>query len=110
MFELCALYTSVRCRVLTTGPYADLYCALRWNYRATDKLNCWQRHDSLKLIRSSLIQVSRADRSVFLRPVDWGPAEGTDRLIDVSPLALSILNCNTDDIVTVQFTGHIVLR
>ncbi len=70
-----------------------LYCAMRWDY---DEYHPYE-------LQRLLVRVSvPSGKFVFLRPVDWGPNIDTNRLIDVSPLALTLLSAKTDDVVEVD--------
>jgi hypothetical protein len=69
------------------------YCAMRWNYKVTPK----------NILRRAFVQISPVKISpggktlVIARPFDWGPAESTRRLIDVSHSVLQDLALKTDD-------------
>ncbi len=66
-----------------------LYCACRWQYDQTPKA----------VLRHSVMRINKvgSDKHVLARPVDFGPAEWTKRLIDVSPGVMKALDLKTDD-------------
>lgn len=66
------------------------YCACRWDYKITPK----------PILRRSLVMISANGKRLFARPVDWGPHEDTERLIDCSPSVLQELGVKTDDTVS----------
>lgn len=69
-----------------------MYCAMRWNYDITPK----------DILRQSLVEcwpLTHPDRRIDLRPADAGPAQDTERLIDVSFGALQAMGVTTDDVV-----------
>lgn len=68
---------------------AALYIAMRWNYQETPR----------KLLRKSRVKLMANGRTVYARPADWGPDEGTGRVADLSPAAASGLGVETDDVV-----------
>lgn len=71
-----------------------LYCAMRWNYRATPQ----------HVLRRSQVKIWMPDapgKYVLASPVDWGPNERLNRLIDVSPRAMMSLAAKTDNVVAV---------
>ena len=49
--ETCALYPNLRCRELGTGDKIDLYCAMRWDYAATQRKLKTSRANALEYIR-----------------------------------------------------------
>jgi len=68
------------------------YCAMRWDYSQTSR----------EVLRNSFVNVRANGKSILARPCDYGPAPETNRLIDLSPGALSALSCKTDDTVSVE--------
>ena len=85
------------------NPFA-LYCACRWKDFGITR----------EQARNGLIKVTTlAGKSVIVRPVDFGPGDGTvvdgqqtqdtGRIIDLSTGALLILCAHTDNIVTVEW-------
>ena len=70
-----------------------LYCAMRFDYSKTPK----------SVLRMSEVMVTYGDRTVKVKPCDWGPHEDTGRIIDLSPGTFSDLGLNymkdTDKIV-----------
>lgn len=73
------------------------YCACRWDYDITPK----------DLLRKCLLQISFKDKKVICSPVDWGPAESTNRIVDMSFGAMTALGCQTEDVVQIMlFQPH----
>ena len=70
-----------------------LYCAMRWDYSKTSK-------SFLRMNKVTVTSV-RTGESVLAQPVDWGPNENTNRIIDLSPAILKTLQLNTNDVVRV---------
>lgn len=68
------------------------YVACRWNYAATSK----------EALRWAVARVTAKGRTVWCRPVDWGPAEWTGKAVDLSPGAARTLGVVTGDVVSVQ--------
>jgi N-acetylmuramoyl-L-alanine amidase len=76
------------------NPYVH-YFAMRFDYDETPKS---QLPDLMALIRNP-----KTGFAVTAFPADWGPHEGTGRLIDVSPGVMVDLGLATDDTVEVTF-------
>jgi len=108
--ERLALYPTVRARELDRPLYDPGYCAMRWNYTKTQENLKLSREDTLDKIRAAEITVSFRHREVTLIPVDWGPAESTGRIIDVSPVAMKALGCDTDDVVEIELPDWLELQ
>lgn len=69
------------------------YCAMRWDYALTSRSK----------LRNAIVRVSWQDSSpVWCHPADWGPADSTGRIVDISPAAMKALGCSTDSIVECQ--------
>lgn len=68
-----------------------MYIAMRWNYATTPK----------EVLRRSVVLVSNPNnkKHVYAIPCDWGPHERTERVADVSPGVMKMLELETDDIV-----------
>ncbi len=78
------------------------YCAMRWDYTnlpMTEKLaaKSW-------LSKQRILVTHPNGKKVVVRPADWGPAEWTGRVLDVSYEAMRALSAKTDDVVSVQWT------
>jgi len=101
----CAFYPNVFYYDMdTTLPYPAnmLWCAMRWNYTQTGKnLGITSVSEIKEKIRQTVIYAKFGNRAVNLYPVDWGPARWTNRVLDISPMAMNTLKCKTDDIVEV---------
>lgn len=69
------------------------YCAMRWNYAF---------HGGVIATGKLRVVVRANGKFVLVRPVDWGPARWTGRIIDLSKGAAAALNVTTDDEVTVE--------
>lgn len=74
------------------------YFACRWKYGETSK----------QFLRGSLARVENPEtgRSADARPVDWGPAETTGRVADLSPGLAGVLGLNTDDVVKITVAAE----
>lgn len=70
-----------------------LYCAMRWDYEVTTPSE----------LATAVVRVSfNGCPFVEVKPIDWGPNVDTGRIIDLSPRAMQLLGCKTDDEVDVQ--------
>ncbi len=81
----------------TTGTARRLdakqyYIAMRWDYAKTSK--DW--------LRSHKVALSANGITIEAQPVDWGPADFTGRIADLSPGAAKDLRLKTNDVVTVK--------
>lgn len=63
------------------------YCAMVWDYDLTSK----------EMLRKAQVKIKFEGKSIYAQPCDFGPAEWTKRLIDVSPGVMKELGCQTDD-------------
>lgn len=72
------------------------YIACRWDYRKTPK--AW--------LRERLVSVEANGKTIWARPVDWGPHEKTGRAIDLSPAAARALRLSTNDTATVEIPDY----
>jgi len=108
--ETLALYPTVRARELDRPLYDPFYCAMRWNYDKAQANLKTSREDTLTAIRSAIIIVRFGQREVTVIPVDWGPAESTGRIIDVSPATMKALECDTDDVVEVELPDWLEIQ
>jgi len=108
--ERLALYPTVRARELDRPLYDPFYCAMRWNYTKTQANLKTSREDTLTAIRRAIIVVRYGDKESTVIPVDWGPAESTGRIIDVSPVAMKALECDTDDVVEIELPDWLELQ
>lgn len=68
---------------------AAFYCAMRWDYAATSKVT----------LRRCIVLVRGPFGAVWCRPVDYGPARWTKRVIDLSPGAAAVIGVRTDETV-----------
>lgn len=71
------------------GPY---YAAMRWQSRQYSQL----KNNRLKAV------LPRTGRAVVMYPGDWGPAQWTGRVLDISPAAMAALGGRTDDVVNIS--------
>lgn len=69
-----------------------LYVACRWNYKLTPRAK----------LRNSMVRLTAGSKTIWARPVDWGPNANTGRICDMSPGAAKALGLETDDIVEVE--------
>jgi hypothetical protein len=83
----------------------DYFCAMRWHDRHTQNYGekgkpghqHWWREQKIKVTNPA------TKKSAVVRPVDWGPNEDIDRVIDVSNKTLNVLGAGTDDWVEICF-------
>jgi len=77
------------------------YCACRWDFRslktqidATTKTEVKQT-----LYNDCIVEVTNKStgKKINVRPVDWGPARWTGRIIDLDSLSMRELGLKTDD-------------
>lgn len=77
------------------------YCACRWNYRLLmSQLDADNKADLKQtLYHDYTITITnpKNGRTLDLRPVDWGPARWTGRLIDIDSVSMRELGLKTDD-------------
>lgn len=69
---------------------AAFYLAMRWNYSQVSK----------EVLRQSIVKLKANGKTIFARPVDWGPNDDTGRVADLSPGCCAALGLDTDDEVT----------
>jgi hypothetical protein len=99
--ETLALYQKVNHNDMDLPYYNKFYCAMRWDYqKIATNLNL-SINEAINKLRNTLIWIEFNNLIISLVPVDWGPAQTTGRLIDISPKAMELLQCKTDDIVNV---------
>lgn len=67
------------------------YCAMRWDYSITPK----------NVLRNCMVLIKniKTEKVSLAAPADWGPAEHTGRVVDVSPKVMEAIGTQTDDIV-----------
>ncbi len=66
------------------------YCAARWDYEVTSKS---MLRDSGQLAR---VTNPRTGNFIDCWPADWGPHSDTNRVMDLSPLVMTVLDLTTD--------------
>ena len=78
-------------RLLNPNKY---YIACRWNYSVTPR----------RYLISTVVKVTnpKNGQSAEAKPVDWGPAEWTGRVADISPGLALKLGLETDDLCIVE--------
>lgn len=81
------------------------YVAMRWPYAGLPadelyKVKDWWHNKKI------LVTNLENGKQVVLAVKDWGPAEKTGRVIDVSKTAIDALGANTDDIVNIEFADQ----
>lgn len=78
-------------RLLNPDKY---YIACRWNYSVTPK----------RYLISTVVKVINPKNGKYVeaQPVDWGPAEWTGRVADLSPGLATQLGLDTDDVCIVE--------
>jgi len=82
------------------------YCAMRWPYvNAPTEAELYEAkawwHD-----KKILVTNPTNGKQVVLAAKDWGPAEWTGRVIDVSKTAIDALGALTDDTVNIEFADQ----
>lgn len=80
---------------VAANPNAFYYVAMRWNY--TPNGRTWWRNARIALRNTA------TNRTVIVRPVDWGPHTRTARIVDISPQAMTDLGVSTDASILVAF-------
>jgi hypothetical protein len=107
--QTLALYPSIT-RDMMQYPFINpMYCAMRWNYKQIANALKMKQRFAIKQLRKANITIEFKERMINVVPVDWGPDPKTNRIIDVSPLAMKTLNCQTDDEVTILLPDWIFL-
>ena len=71
------------------------YLACRWDYSETPK----ETLPEMVVV----VHAPKTGRTLTARPADWGPAEWTERVADLSPGLLAALEIETDDEVEIYF-------
>lgn len=71
------------------------YVACRWDYGVTPKEMLDERN-IFALVRAN-------GKECLAWPADWGPHEDTGRVADLSPLLMSVLELETDDVVEIIY-------
>jgi hypothetical protein len=71
-----------------------LYIACRWDYGILSKA----------ALARSFVSVTNPENGLMkqAKPIDWGPAQTTGRVADLSPELARLLDLRTDDIVVVN--------
>ena len=101
MSHRSSLYAEAKRENPDLRPPIICYCACRWHYPSLMRaLDC----DSTRELKRTLyhdyvVEISneRTRKSVIARPVDWGPARWTGRIIDLDSLSMRELGLKTDD-------------
>jgi hypothetical protein len=73
----------------------QMYVACRWDYARTPR--------DMLLKHRALVQVPGTTKAMPALPADWGPHVDTQRVADISPGLMTLLDLKTDDIVRVTF-------
>jgi N-acetylmuramoyl-L-alanine amidase len=71
------------------------YVALRWNYDQTPR--------EMLLQKKCLVRAPKTGKEFLAFPADWGPADWTERVADISPGLMMRLGIQTDDEVQIIF-------
>lgn len=106
MSHRSSLYAEAKRENPDLRPPIICYCACRWHYPSLMRaLDC----DSTRELKRTLyhdyvVEISneRTRKSVIARPVDWGPARWTGRIIDIDPVTMRELDLQTDDEVVIR--------
>jgi hypothetical protein len=71
------------------------YIALRWDYEQTPR--------EMLLQKKCLVRAPKTGKEFLAFPADWGPADWTERVADISPGLMTRLGIQTDDEVQIIF-------
>jgi N-acetylmuramoyl-L-alanine amidase len=82
-------------------PDAD-YIAMRWNYEQCPR--------EMLLTEWALVRSPKTGKEFYARPGDWGPADWTNRIADISPGLMQKLGIETDDTIQVIFPAKLKPR
>ena len=101
MSHRSSLYAEAKRENPVLRPPIFRYCACRWNYRLLmSQLDADNKADLKQtLYHDYTITITnpKNGRTLDLRPVDWGPARWTGRLIDIDSVSMRELGLKTDD-------------
>lgn len=96
-----ALYQAARVETPTLRLPILHYCACRWDYHALMSQLDTDTKTEVKqtLYHDYIIEITNTvnGKRAQLRPVDWGPARWTGRIIDIDPVTMRELGLKTDD-------------
>lgn len=106
MSHRSSLYAEAKKENPDLRPSIMGYCACRWHYPSLMRaLDC----DSTRELKRTLyhdyvVEITNTvnGKRAQLRPVDWGPARWTGRLIDIDSVSMRELDLQTDDEVVVR--------
>lgn len=106
MSHRSSLYAEAKRENPDLRPPIICYCACRWHYPSLMRaLDC----DSTRELKRTLyhdyvVEITNTanGKQAQLRPVDWGPARWTGRIIDIDPVTMRELDLQTDDEVVVR--------
>lgn len=77
------------------------YCACRWDFRSLKNQVDANTKTEVKqtLYNDYIVEVTNktTGKKINVRPVDWGPARWTGRIIDLDSLSMRELGLKTDD-------------
>lgn len=94
------------------NPSDVWYCGMRWPYRvetttdpAAAALTAQQKLDAVNWWASQrlLVMNTKTLKTICVRPAYWGPATTSNRVIDLSPQALTELGATSNDFVQIAF-------
>jgi len=101
MSHRSSLYAEAKRENPDLRPPIFRYCACRWNYRLLQKALDTDTKTEVKqtLYHDYIIEITNTvnGKRAQLRPVDWGPARWTGRIIDIDPVTMRELDLRTDD-------------
>lgn len=101
-----ALYQAARVETPTLRLPILHYCACRWDYHSLmSQLDADNKADLKQtLYHDYIVEITNTvnGKRAQLRPVDWGPARWTGRVIDIDSVSMRELDLQTDDEVVVR--------
>ncbi|MDW7733236.1 MAG: hypothetical protein SCH66_12520 [Methanolobus sp.] len=89
----------------TTDATKFWYVAMRWPYNTLSGSDLYKEKDWWHN-KKILVTNPSNGKMVVLAVKDWGPAEWTGRVIDISKTALDSLGAKTDDVVKIEFADQ----
>ena len=79
------------------------YVACRWDYEVTPK--SMLQDPRLR----ALVRAPKTGKQAMAWPADWGPAETTNRIADLSPGLMEALGIETDDVIEIIYPAPTII-
>lgn len=106
MSHRSSLYAEAKRENPDLRPPIICYCACRWHYPSLMRaLDCDSTRELKRtLYHDYIVEITNTanGKQAQLRPVDWGPARWTGRVIDIDSVSMRELDLQTDDEVVVR--------